>query len=163
PRPCAPVRGNGPRSDVGNPCTRRTPFPRTVGPGMGRIALGHLAPRDGPVAKLKRVQGTEGTMRGRMDLGAALREKADADLAKALAGIEGLDATLRRHLDDARAAYPDVRVDDERFVAHVARCLPAEETDERIASLHAADLYLALACGMGDSRAIAELEKSFIA
>jgi RNA polymerase sigma-70 factor (ECF subfamily) len=98
-----------------------------------------------------------------MDLGAALREKAEGELAHALAGIEGLDATVRRHLDGARAAYPDVRVDDDRFLAHLARCLPAEETADALATLHGADLYLALACGLGDPRAIAELEKRFIA
>jgi RNA polymerase sigma-70 factor (ECF subfamily) len=98
-----------------------------------------------------------------MDLGLALRENAEGEVAKALAGIEGLDATLRRHLDTARAVYPAVWMDDARFVAHVARRLPAEGTDEALANLHAADLYLALACGSGEHRAIAELEKHFMA
>jgi RNA polymerase sigma-70 factor (ECF subfamily) len=97
-----------------------------------------------------------------MDLGTELLSRVPEDVARALAPLDGLDAILRAHLDAARAASKDVHVEDADFVAHVARSLPAEDPRGALASLHAADLYLALACGRGDARAIAELERKFM-
>jgi RNA polymerase sigma-70 factor (ECF subfamily) len=101
-------------------------------------------------------------MQSVMDLGAELLARAEKAVADALRGAQGLDTTLRAHLDAARRAWPEVQVDDARFVAHVARSLPDEDTADALAKLHATDIYLALACGMGDVRAIAEFEKRFI-
>jgi RNA polymerase sigma-70 factor (ECF subfamily) len=98
-----------------------------------------------------------------MDLGEELLARAEAPVADALRGVDGLDALVRAHLAAARAAWKDIRVDDARFIAHVARALPADDATGALEGLHAADLYLALACGIGDARAIAVLERSFVA
>jgi RNA polymerase sigma-70 factor (ECF subfamily) len=98
-----------------------------------------------------------------MDLVAELLASAKESVARALRDAPGLEATLRAHLDAARAAYKDIHVDDARFVAHVARSLPEDDVAEALQGLHAADLYLALGCGSADDRAIAELERRFIA
>jgi RNA polymerase sigma-70 factor (ECF subfamily) len=59
-------------------------------------------------------------------------------------------------LEVGRAAWPEVAVDGEAFVAHVAARLPDPGADP--SALHAADLYLAFACGAGDARALAAFE-----
>ncbi len=58
----------------------------------------------------------------------------------------------------ARAARPELGVDDSAFFAHLRR-LPPGEIDQR----HAGDLLLACACLAGDTAALAALERDFIA
>ena len=59
-------------------------------------------------------------------------------------------------LERARTVHPPSWVEDETFLAHARRFATS---DEELAQLDAADLYLALACGCGVADAIAVLER----
>jgi RNA polymerase sigma-70 factor (ECF subfamily) len=63
----------------------------------------------------------------------------------------------------ARAAWPQVQVDDATFRAYLAERLGEESWDSALASRRLADLYLCCACARGDSRAIASFRQSFLA
>jgi RNA polymerase sigma-70 factor, ECF subfamily len=56
---------------------------------------------------------------------------------------------------EAHAAWPDLCVPDDEFIAYLAARLPAGEA---LRNLCTSDLYLALACARGDTRAIAAFE-----
>jgi len=60
----------------------------------------------------------------------------------------------------ARAAWPDVAVDEDRFARAVAARMPegTAPTAEAIAALHTDDLWLACACADGDPAALARFE-----
>lgn len=64
---------------------------------------------------------------------------------------------MREYLERAHAAFPHLTVDDAAFAAHVARHDAAASLD------HAGDLLLAFACGAGDPRALAELDRLYLA
>jgi len=69
-------------------------------------------------------------------------------------------------LDEARRAWPQIDLGAVDFVRHVATVLPeggalASAVDSIAAQ--AGDLYLACACARGDARAIAELERKYLA
>jgi RNA polymerase sigma-70 factor (ECF subfamily) len=70
------------------------------------------------------------------------------------------DAALAPLVEDmvrqAHAAWPDLLVPDDEFVAYVAERLPEGEA---LADLCTRDLYLALGCARGDARAIAAFER----
>ena len=66
---------------------------------------------------------------------------------------------LTAALEAARAAWPRVDVPADAFREHLARHLPDEGAEAALAQLHVGDLYLAFACGMHESHAIAELER----
>ena len=71
-----------------------------------------------------------------------------------------LEAVLRRLLEEASAAWPAVAMPDGHFIAHLGRVVgTGAPAAERLALLHAEDLYLACGCALGDSRALAELER----
>lgn len=91
----------------------------------------------------------------------AFLEACDPDVTKTLdaATVEDM---IPRHLANAKRAWPSFKVDDVRFVTHLAgRMRPDVDAEKGIRDVHAADLYLALACSLGDKRALAELEKLF--
>ncbi|MBI5543117.1 MAG: sigma-70 family RNA polymerase sigma factor [Deltaproteobacteria bacterium] len=71
---------------------------------------------------------------------------------------EALEELSATRLREARAALPDLRVDDETFLAYLAARLPAHEPLKALAAVQAADLLLACACARGDADAIAEAE-----
>jgi RNA polymerase sigma-70 factor (ECF subfamily) len=63
----------------------------------------------------------------------------------------------------ARAAWPSIRLDEDRFVAHVASKLdPALPSETALAGLRAADLWLACGCGWGDAAALAAFDRELI-
>jgi RNA polymerase sigma-70 factor (ECF subfamily) len=62
-------------------------------------------------------------------------------------------------LEAARAAWPDVHVESERFRVWVAARLEAGESP---AQLHLEDLYLACACAHGDPAALMAFERRFL-
>ena len=64
---------------------------------------------------------------------------------------EDLPATLRRAVEDGRAAWPDVDVPADAFEAY----LRSRSKGGEVAELNMADLYLACGCDRGDTRAIA--------
>ncbi|MGE0792386.1 MAG: sigma-70 family RNA polymerase sigma factor [Sandaracinaceae bacterium] len=74
-----------------------------------------------------------------------------------------LQARLFERAAQARERWPGVTLDDDVFVAHVAACAP-DLTDpaDALDSLHTDDLFLAGACGRGDSRALRHFEKQVL-
>jgi RNA polymerase sigma-70 factor (ECF subfamily) len=68
---------------------------------------------------------------------------------------DGEGEAISRAFEAARAAWPGVAVDPERFAREVRGRL---EGDVPLASLHTGDLYLTVACAAGDPRALATFE-----
>lgn len=72
---------------------------------------------------------------------------------------KALEAALQAALERARERYPNVAVDDLAYARHLGgRFAPDEPVLETLATVNAADLYLARACADGDSNAIAIFE-----
>jgi RNA polymerase sigma-70 factor (ECF subfamily) len=69
-----------------------------------------------------------------------------------------LEARLARALERGRAAWPGVTLDGPRFVAHLARHLPADAPPEALERLDLENLYLACACAEGVPAALAAFE-----
>jgi RNA polymerase sigma-70 factor (ECF subfamily) len=67
---------------------------------------------------------------------------------------EQLEPLLEAALAEARAAWPEVVVADAQFFGHVARHLGKDDPLASLRTLRAVDLYLALACSIGDARAV---------
>jgi RNA polymerase sigma-70 factor, ECF subfamily len=66
-----------------------------------------------------------------------------------------LGSALQSLVERARAAWPDIDLDDAPFVRYVGeRLLPDGDLLDQIASVHADGLYLACACAAGDRGAI---------
>ncbi len=86
------------------------------------------------------------------ELGARLGPEAVPAPAELRAGIA---AAWER----ARAAWPELSVEADAFVRHVARHLPAADPVGALGSLHAEDLYLALGCGRGEPFALESFER----
>ncbi len=62
----------------------------------------------------------------------------------------------------ARAAHPEIRLDDEVFTRHLAQHLPEGATlDARLGVICAGDLYLACACAAGVLAAIETLDRQY--
>ncbi|MCY1032719.1 RNA polymerase subunit sigma-70 [Corallococcus sp. BB11-1] len=71
----------------------------------------------------------------------------------------GLESVLAGLMRTAREAWPEVGLEAEAFLGHVAERLPSTgEADGGLASLHAEDLALAFTCVRGSARAIEALE-----
>jgi RNA polymerase sigma-70 factor (ECF subfamily) len=71
-----------------------------------------------------------------------------------------LEETLRELIGDARREWPRIGMAPELLEAHLARLAPEGEPPvEWLRSLHFGDLYLARACALGDSAAIALFEE----
>jgi RNA polymerase sigma-70 factor (ECF subfamily) len=84
----------------------------------------------------------------------------DAAVRASLPAGDVLGRALAALLQSARAAWPSVTLDEDRFLVHVASRL----SDDQAAALEhllAADLYVACACAAGDERAIAALEARY--
>jgi RNA polymerase sigma-70 factor (ECF subfamily) len=79
------------------------------------------------------------------------------------AALEGdLDATIAGHLAAAHAAWPEIALPEEAFVAHLGARLPTDGSASRaLAAVHAADLWLALACARGDAKALRAFEAQY--
>jgi len=74
-----------------------------------------------------------------------------------------LAAAIEEAARQGRARWPGVEIEADRFAAHLARCAP-DETEPRAAveAMHAADLYLACGCALGDPRAIRRFESDVL-
>ena len=80
-------------------------------------------------------------------------------LAPALRAHPGLEATLESLVREAQGAWPDVALDVQGFLAHVAQRLPTSgEAEQVLAGLRAGELFLAFACIRGDARALEALD-----
>jgi RNA polymerase sigma-70 factor (ECF subfamily) len=66
-----------------------------------------------------------------------------------------------RLVADARAANPSVALEEGRFLAHLAARLPGDRTlDAALAVVRSADLYLAAACALGSTAALALFDRT---
>ena len=82
--------------------------------------------------------------------------------ADALAREAELDALLTAVLAAARADWPALEIDEQRFLALVAERLdPAVPLAAGLAALHTSDLWVVCVCAMGDTRSIAAFEKKY--
>ena len=72
--------------------------------------------------------------------------------------VDALEAQIEEARRAARARWPDVTVEPARFASELRR-RNAELTTDALAKLCTDDVYLAIACGDGDSRAAAHLER----
>ncbi len=80
-------------------------------------------------------------------------------LVPALRALPGLEEALAGLVRQAREAWPEVDMDAEAFLAHVAERLPPTgEAHEVLASLRVEDSFLAFACVRGDARALEALD-----
>jgi RNA polymerase sigma-70 factor (ECF subfamily) len=73
-----------------------------------------------------------------------------------------LAAVAAGWLADARAAWPNVNLDELAFVAQVTARLPVDVTSEQASAVHAADLWIAAACAAGDATAIAAFDATYL-
>jgi RNA polymerase sigma-70 factor (ECF subfamily) len=97
--------------------------------------------------------------------GTAMGRLVDAyDGARATAGAvtsalaaDSLEPTLAALCARGREAHPDLALDDETFVAHLARCGAEVGSADARDDLHVGDVYLASACLRGDVVAIERL------
>lgn len=114
----------------------------------------------------------------------AITERALGTLASAfrraaphLALPSNAEQLLAAFVARAREQWPDLSVSDRAFVAHVAATLASDsgrslgessafrdvsDLAAALATLRAAELYLAFACASGSARAIAEFESRFV-
>ncbi len=92
-------------------------------------------------------------------LGGVFCRHAPSGVAERLGTPAALELALGGLVAKARAAWPDLEVDDELFVEHLARHLAADGVLEAV---HASDLYLAFACLLGDPLALEEFDRAFL-
>jgi RNA polymerase sigma-70 factor, ECF subfamily len=92
-----------------------------------------------------------------VDLETAVRAQLGAPLG------ENLGPVLVQVERAARAAWPEIHVSVDRLGGHLA-ALVRDEADPvaALARLHAADVYLTIACADGDAAALAAIERDFL-
>lgn len=89
-------------------------------------------------------------------------EHLDPDERAAWGEVSDLEARIASALGEARARFPEISIDDARFVAHLARHAPRKvPPGDTLAHLHAADLFLALGCALGDRAALDAFDRTF--
>ena len=92
------------------------------------------------------------------DHAARLLARLEAPVREKVAAIPELEALLAQHLGAAAAAWPSIAIDAELYLRHLAAKLGerrAEPAAHVLATMPAADLYLAAACAAGDAQALA--------
>lgn len=70
------------------------------------------------------------------------------------------EEALGRIITTAREAWPAIDLDETAFLEHLAQRLTADTT---LATLHAADLWLAFACVLGDPTALSAFDQAVLA
>ncbi len=74
-----------------------------------------------------------------------------------------LEPLLRQIADEARSAWPTVKLAPEPFVRYLAERIPAGgDVVSKLRALHTSDLYLACACVEGNPEALAAFEQAFV-
>jgi RNA polymerase sigma-70 factor (ECF subfamily) len=92
----------------------------------------------------------------------ARAEKA-RDALRSCARVGKLEVLAEQLVARGRQAWPRIALDPAEYVRHVAaRVDDAPDVTQALEQVHAEDLWLALACGQGDRKAIAELDKQFM-
>jgi len=75
-----------------------------------------------------------------------------------------LEQLLAKVVGESRGAWPDVEINPEAFMRHLAERVPADvSVREALETMHTADLYLACGCLLKNTRAMALFDSSFIA
>ncbi|NPD24439.1 sigma factor-like helix-turn-helix DNA-binding protein [Corallococcus exiguus] len=95
-------------------------------------------------------------------LAALLRTHVPSERRAQLEEGEDLEALLREHLTVARNAWPSVALATESFLRHLALHLPDTGAVAVLRECHAADLYLACACGEGHPAALRAFEQHLL-
>ncbi|MCA1828227.1 MAG: sigma-70 family RNA polymerase sigma factor [Myxococcales bacterium] len=76
----------------------------------------------------------------------------------------GLENSLACAYDAGAKAFPVLSVDPEAYVRHVAGLLPRSgDVGAGLASIHASDVYLAVACAGGDEKALRIFDETHLA
>lgn len=92
-----------------------------------------------------------------------LAEAFSRSLAPGLEGRFGtgteLNEALMKLVADARTAWPALEVDEVSFAEHLGQRLQADST---LSTVHAADLYLAFACVLGDPAAMEAFDRTVL-
>ena len=73
-----------------------------------------------------------------------------------------LEAVLARLSAEGREPLPDLAYDERAFVRDLSRRAPAGDALPALATLRAADLFIACACASGEKRAIALFEERYL-
>ncbi|WP_426756166.1 sigma-70 family RNA polymerase sigma factor [Myxococcus sp. Y35] len=90
-------------------------------------------------------------------------QQLDAGVREGYASLSGLEDVLASLCVVGARTWPGVTLAEEDFLRHLARGLPRDEDPARVlATMHAADLYLACACARGDAAAHAALERQVL-
>src|SRR5262245_47049107 len=76
---------------------------------------------------------------------------------------EELAAIAGEWLAAARVTWPTITLDETTYLAEVTARLPASASPYTARAVHAADLWLALACAAGDPKAIAAFDEHYVA
>ncbi|MFY0568183.1 sigma factor-like helix-turn-helix DNA-binding protein [Archangium lansingense] len=79
-----------------------------------------------------------------------------------LGQVDGLETSLRKHLDAGQAAWPSVVLAPERFIPYLALQVPEEDAARWLHQLHGADLYLARACLDGAPEALRTFDQQVL-
>jgi RNA polymerase sigma-70 factor (ECF subfamily) len=81
-----------------------------------------------------------------------------------LEAVAELEARVGELLDTGREAWPQASVPPEAFARHLGeRLADADEPAGALTTVHAADLYLACGCALGDGGAVAEFDRHYVA
>lgn len=95
---------------------------------------------------------------------AAFIEQLSDSLAASAAGASGLAARLEALVSAARAAWPQIECDADRFLGFVAARLPdGDDWSRALEAAHTDALYLTCACAAGDAAAIERFEARYAA
>jgi len=78
----------------------------------------------------------------------------DDEVRDGFASVADLEERLQRAIAQARDAHPDIALDEEPFLQHLAKHMLGSEPVDGFEHLHAADLWLALGCATGDRAAL---------
>jgi RNA polymerase sigma-70 factor (ECF subfamily) len=91
-----------------------------------------------------------------------LLSRVSADLRASLEPVSDLESTLEAMVAESRAMWPDVRVQDQIFIAYVADRLLDEHGDKALSKIQATDLYVACACCLGDEVAFSQVNDKYL-
>ena len=82
--------------------------------------------------------------------------------ATSITADAGLELMLQNVVDRGRARWPELELDEPEFAAHVARGLGGADIAAELVELHAADLWLAFGCTVGDKDSLAAFDREVL-
>jgi RNA polymerase sigma-70 factor (ECF subfamily) len=82
---------------------------------------------------------------------------------RALSSVRDLETLLENLIQSAQSAWPTIDLAEVSFFRHLASHFPNQSDPVAfLRALHGSDLYLACACALGHTKAIAELDRHFL-